>query len=215
VSRILVIGGTGYAGSAIAAEAAARGHQVTALARSRPEEPIADVTYVQGDATEEATLSSAIGDADVVVGALSPRGALTDTFRDVYRTIARLADSAGVPFFVVGGYSSLRPAPGADRFVTDLSHIPAELHAEIRAGAALVIEDLPATPPSLNWVFVSPALGFGAYLPSEPIGRYRLGDDVAVQPEDGGVISAGDYALGLVDLIEKGEHHRAHVNLAA
>jgi putative NADH-flavin reductase len=53
-----------------------------------------------------------------------------------------------------------------------------------------------------------------AYLPGDRLGRYRLGDDVAVQPEDGGAISAPDYALGLVDLIEKGEHHRAQVNPA-
>jgi hypothetical protein len=119
----------------------------------------------------------------------------------------------GAPLYVVGGYSSLRPSPGADRFVTDLSHIPAELHDEIRAGAALIIEDLPAAPATLDWVFVSPALRFGAHLPGERLGRYRLGDDVAVQPGDGGAISAADYALGIIDLIEKGDHHRAHVNL--
>lgn len=140
-------------------------------------------------------------------------GPLAGTFRDVYSTIARLADAAGVPLFVVGGYSSLRPAPRADRVVTDLSHIPAELHDEIRAGAALIIEDLPAAPATLDWVFVSPALRFGARMPGERLGRYRLGDDVAVQPEDGGAISAADYALGFVDLIEKGNHHRAQVNL--
>ena len=144
----------------------------------------------------------------------SPRAARWPAaFRDVYRTIARLADAAEVPLFVVGGYSSLRPAPGADRFVTDLSQIPAEFHDEIRAGAALIIEDLPATPATLDWVFVSPALGFGARMPGERLGRYRLGDDVAVQPEGGGAISAEDYALGFVDLIEKGDHHRAQVNL--
>ena len=215
MSRITVIGGTGYAGSAIVAEAAARGHQVTALSRSLPDAPIPYVTYVQGDATDDATLSELIEGADVVVGALAPRGPLAGNFRDVNGTIARLADAAGVPLVVVGGYSSLRPAPGADRFVTDLSHIPAELHDEIRAGAALIIEDLPATPETLDWVFVSPALRFGARMPGERLGRYRLGDDVAVQPEDGGAISAADYALGLVDLIEKGDHHRAHVNLAS
>ena len=145
------------------------------------------------------------------MGAL--RGPLADTVRDVYRTIARLADAAGVPLFVVGGYSSLRPAPGADRFVTDLSDIPVELHDEIRAGAAVVIEDLPAAPATLDWVFVSPALRFGAHMPAERVGRYRLGDDVAVQPGDGGEISAADYALGFVDLIEKGGHHRTQVNL--
>jgi uncharacterized protein len=213
MSRITVIGGTGYAGSAIVAEAAARGHQVTALSRSLPDAPVPDVNYVQGDATDEAALAAPVAGADVVVGALAPRGPLTPgTFRDAYRTIARLADAAGVPLFVIGGFSSLRPAPGADRYVTDLSHIPAELHDEIRAGAALIIEDLPATPATLDWVFVSPALRFGARVPGERLGRYRLGDDVAVQP-DGGAISAADYALGLVDLIEKGDHHRAQVNL--
>lgn len=214
MSAITVIGGTGYAGSAIVAEAAARGHQVTSLSRSLPTAPIPDVTYVQRDVTDEAALAADVAGADVVVGALAPRGPLADTFRDVYRAIARLADVAGVPLFVVGGYSSLRPEPGADRFVTDLGHVPAELHHEIRAGAALVIEDLPATPTTLDWVFVSPALGFGARVPGERHGRYRLGDDVAVAPEDGGAISAADYALGFVDLIEKGDHHRTQVNLA-
>lgn len=60
---------------------------------------------------------------------------------------------------------------------------------------------------------MSPALKFGARMPSERLGRYRLGDDVAVAPEDGGAISAEDYALGLLDLIEKGDHHRTQVNL--
>ncbi|MEU8288208.1 NAD(P)H-binding protein [Micromonospora sp. NPDC048905] len=213
MSRITVIGGTGYAGSAIVAEAAARGHQVTALSRSVPSAPVPNVTYRQGDARDEATLSASIDGTDVVVAALAPRGPLAGVFRDVYRTVARLADAAGVPLFVVGGYSSLRPAPGAERFVADLSHVPAELHDEIRAGAALIIEDLPAAPATLDWVFVSPALRFGAYMPSEQLGRYRLGDDVAVAPEDGGAISAADYALGFVDLIEKGDHHRTQVNL--
>ncbi|MBW8705661.1 hypothetical protein MBT84_39245 [Streptomyces sp. MBT84] len=213
MSRITVIGGTGYAGSAIVAEAAARAHQVTALSRSLPDAPIPNVTHVEGDAADEATLLAAIEGADVVVAALAPRGPLAGTFRDVYSTIARLADAEGALLFVVGGYSSLRPAPGADRFVTDLSHIPTELHDEILAGAALIIEDLPATPATLDWVFVSPALRFGAHVPGEQLGRYRLGSDVAVQPEDGGAISAADYALGFVDLIEKGDHHRAQVNL--
>ncbi|MGW4946761.1 NAD(P)-dependent oxidoreductase [Actinoplanes sp. NPDC004185] len=96
MSRIVVIGGTGYAGSAIVAEAAARGHEVTAFSRSLPADAVAGVNYVQGDATEEAALSSVISGADVVVAALAPRGPLADSFRDVYRTVARLADAAGL-----------------------------------------------------------------------------------------------------------------------
>jgi putative NADH-flavin reductase len=213
MSRIVVIGGTGYAGSAIVAEAAARGHEVTAFSRSLPEQRAQDVDYVQGDATDEATLASVISGADVVVAALAPRGPLAGPFRDVNRTIARLADAENARLFVVGGFSSLRPAAGAPRFVDDLSHVPAEVHDEVLAGAALILEDLPAAPETLDWVFVSPARGFGSFAPGERLGEYRLGDDVAVAPE-GGAISAPDYALGVVDLIEADDHHRAHVNLA-
>ena len=214
MSRIIIIGGTGYAGSAIVAEAAARGHEVTVLSRSLPAEAVLGVNYVQGDVTDEAVLSSAVSGADVVVGALSPRGPLAGSFRDVYRTIAGLADAEGVPLFVVGGFSSLRPAAGAQRFAEDLSHAPAELRDELAAVSALVTDDLPATPETLDWVFVSPARNFGSFAPGERLGRYRVGDDVAIQPEDGGAISGVDYALGFVDLIEQGNHHRAHVNLA-
>jgi putative NADH-flavin reductase len=214
MSRIVVLGGTGYAGSAIVAEAAARGHDVTAFSRSLPAEPVPGVNYVQGDALDEAALAAVISGADVVVAALSPRGPLADSFREVYRTVARLAGTEGARLFVVGGFSSLRPAAGAPRFVEDLSHSPAEFHAEILAGAALVIDDLPATPETLDWVFVSPAANFGSYAPGERLGKYRVGDVVAVQPDGGGEISGADYALGLVDLIEEGTHHRAHVNLA-
>ncbi|GAA3303030.1 NAD(P)H-binding protein [Dactylosporangium vinaceum] len=213
MSRITVIGGTGYAGSAIVAEAAARGHEVTAFSRSLPAEPVPGALYVQGDAADEAALSAVVTGADVVVGALAPRGALAGNYRAVYLTIARLADAAHAPLYIVGGFSSLRPAPGAPRFVADLSDAPAAFHDEIRAAAALVMDDLPATPDTLDWVFVSPAYRFGSHVPGERLGRYRRGGDIAVQPEDGGAISGPDYAQGFVDLIERGDAHRAHVNL--
>jgi putative NADH-flavin reductase len=214
MSRITVIGGTGYAGSAIVAEAAARGHEVTAFSRSLPDSQIPDVIYVQGDASDEPALAGVIEGTDVVVCALAPRGVLADSFRDVYRTIARLADTAQASLFIVGGFSSLRPAPGAPRYVTDLSHAPAATHAEVTTGAAVVIDDLPSTPETLDWVFVSPAGKFGSWAPGERLGRYRVGDDVALSPKDGGEISGADYALGLIDVIEQGNYHRAHINLA-
>jgi hypothetical protein len=60
---------------------------------------------------------------------------------------------------------------------------------------------------------VSPAFRFGAHAPGERLGRCRFGDDVTVAPGDGGEISGPDYAFGFVDLVEKGDHHRAQVNL--
>lgn len=213
MSKITVIGGTGFAGSAIVREAASRGHVVTALSNDAPAHRIAGVHYVHGDATDRTVLDSVISGADVVVAALAPRGPMTAIFRDVTRSIAEFADAAGARLFVVGGYSSLRPTPGAERFVTDLSDVPAAVHDEVLAGAALIIEDLPNTPESLNWVFVSPAFGFGAHAPSDPLGRYEVGDEVAVDPTTGGVIAVADYALGMVDLIERDEHRRVQLNL--
>ena len=214
MARITVIGGTGYAGSAIVEEAASRGHEVTAFSRALPAEPVHGVKYVRGDANEEEALSSVVLGADVVVGALAPRDSLAATYRDVYRTIARLADAQGVPLFIVGGFSALRPAPGAPRFVEDPNHGPSPLRAQIEAVSALVIDDLPAAAETLDWVFVSPAQKFGALAPGERLGSYRVGDDVALRPDDGGAISGPDFALGFVDLIEKASHHRVHLNLA-
>lgn len=211
--RITVVGGTGYAGAAIVAEAVSRGHEVTALSSRPPQAPIAGARYVQGDAGDEGVLVGVIEGADAVVSTLAPRGAFTSRFREANRAIARLADGAGARLVVVGGFSSLRPAPGADRFVSDLGDVPEAVRDEVLAGAALILEDLPATPDSLDWLFVSPPRGFGSFAPGERLGRYELGDDVAVEPETGGAISAGDYAQGVVDLIEEGGRRRAHVNL--
>jgi len=214
MSRITVIGGTGYAGSAIVAEAASRGHQVTSYSRSLPEAQVPNVNYVQGDAADESALSAVIEGADVVVGALSPRGAIADSYRDIYATIVHLTDAAKARLFIVGGYSSLRLAPGAPRVVSDLSHAPAELHHELTTVAAFLTDDLPTAPETLDWVFVSPAGKFGSFAPGERLGHYRVGNDVAVEPSDGGAISGADFALGFVDVIEKDDHHRAHINLA-
>lgn len=214
MSQITVIGGTGYAGSAIVAEAAARGHQVTSFSRALPPELIPGIDYVRGDVADTAALATAISDTDVIVGALAPRGALAGTFRDVYGRIAHQANAQGVPLFIVGGFSSLRRAPGGPRFVEDPSHAPAEIYNEILTVAALVTDDLPTTPETLNWIYVSPPARFGAHVPGERLGRYRIGNDVAIQPDDGGAISAPDYAIGILDLIENANHHRTHLNLA-
>ena len=45
MTRIAVIGGTGYAGSHIVAEAVSRGHTVVSVARKVPAERIEGVTY--------------------------------------------------------------------------------------------------------------------------------------------------------------------------
>ncbi|MCB2411397.1 NAD(P)H-binding protein [Demequina sp. TTPB684] len=211
MASITVIGGTGYAGAAIVAEAAARVHRVTAVARSVPMVPVDGVTYLQGSALSGDVRARAFEGADAVVTATSPRGDMVDHHLDLASLLAESAIQSGARLIVVGGFSSLRPAPGAARFIE--GEVPEEYRAEAQAGHA-VYESLLAADPALDWTFVSPAATFGAFAPGEATGRYRLGGEVAIFDEDGkSFISAPDFAAAILDLIDNDEHHREHVSV--
>ena len=79
MARIVVIGGTGYAGRHIVQEAASLGHEVVSISRSEPSAPVDGVTNVQGSVTVLDALGDVFENADVVVSALSPRGEMAET----------------------------------------------------------------------------------------------------------------------------------------
>jgi putative NADH-flavin reductase len=208
MTRITVVGGTGYAGSAIVAEAARRGHEVVSVSRSVPAE----------EAVDADVRARAVADAEVVVSSLSPRGELDGRIVEVDRELAALAQQHGARFVVVGGYSSLRLEEGGPR-QAETGQIPPEY-----AGEALqmneVLGELLASAESLDaesldFVFVSPAMQFGAYAPGEALGRYRVGGEVAFT-DDAGVsaVSGTDFALAIVDEIETPAHRRQHISVA-
>lgn len=208
MTNITVIGGTGYAGSAIVAEAAARGHHVTSISRSIPDAQVPGVTYLTGDATVEVP---DLTGADVVVAALSPRGSNAGKLRATYPAIAQAA--GGARFVAVGGFSSLRPAPGAPRFAEG-DDLPAEFAAEAVEMNA-ILEELLGGETSADWLFVSPAAAFGAFAPGEKLGHYRVSGEVALFDENGGsAISGADFATAVVDEIETPTHHQAHLHFA-
>lgn len=209
MATIAVIGGTGYAGSTIVREAVSRGHHVTSLSRSLPAERVEGARYEQGSASDAAR---AVEGSDVVVGALSPRAGSEGTLVAAYSDLARLAAASGARLIVVGGFSALRPSPGAPRFIE--GDVPEEFRPEA-AEMAEVLTALQAGPAGLDWLFVSPAAEYGAYAPGQALGTYRVGDDVALL-DDGGTsaISGADFALAVVDEIERPRHHRAHIGVA-
>lgn len=211
MSHITVIGGTGYAGAAIVAEAALRGHDVTAVSRTAPADPVPGVTYVQGSAVDEQVRQRAFDGADVVVSATSPRGDMAEQHLDLAESLASRAGVSGTPLVVVGGFSSLRTAPGQPRFIE--GDVPEEYRAEAQAGHD-VLEMLMAEPDELQWTFVSPAAVFGAFAPGDTTGSYRLGGEVAMFDDEGkSYITAGDFAKAIIDLVESGEHRREHVSV--
>lgn len=215
MTRITIVGGTGYTGSAIALEAVSRGHEVTSFSRSVPEidARVDGVTYETGSLTDPAVRARAVEGADVLVSTLSPRGELDGRIVEVDRELAALADARGARFLVVGGFSSLRPAEGAARFAEG-DDIPPQFAAEAKQMNE-VLNDLLSSPESLDFVFFSPAQQYGAYVPGEATGRYRLGGDVAIFDADGvSALSGSDFALSIVDEIERSGHHRAHLSVA-
>jgi putative NADH-flavin reductase len=210
MAKITVIGGTGYAGSAIVKEAKSRGHEVTSISRSAPAAPLDGVTYRTSPATEAA---STIAGSDVVVAALSPRGDNAGTLLGVYRQLAEASAKANARFVAVGGFSSLRPAAGAPRFAEG-NDIPPAYIAEAKEMNS-ILSDLEAGATTADWLFVSPAGEFGSYVPGEALGHYRVGSDVALFDGAGkSAISGADFARAIVDEIEKPTRHKAQIHFA-
>jgi putative NADH-flavin reductase len=211
MATIVVFGGTGYTGSNIVREAASRGHQVISVSRSEPKERVEGVRYEVGAA--EAVAARVIPGADAVVASLAPRGDMAGRLVEVYRALARLSAAAGARYLQVGGFSSLRPAPEAPRFVED--EIPEEYRAEALEGEATRVMLVDEAPEELDWVFVSPAGAYGAWAAGERTGTYRVGGEVALFDAEGGSnISGADFASAIVDEIETPAHHREHLGVA-
>lgn len=215
MARITVLGGTGYAGRHIVRAAADRGHTIVSYSRQAPASPVDGVDYRTGDVLDAAVLASAVDGADVVVSALSPRGALegTGVLREVAATIAGLTAANGVRFGVVGGAGSLLVAEGGPK-VVDTDGFPAEFAPEA-AEMDGVLEDLRAGDPAVDWFFASPAGGFGPWAEGEATGSYRVGGDVLLVDGEGqSNISGPDFADAFVTEIEQSDHRRARFTVA-
>ncbi|MDH6180773.1 putative NADH-flavin reductase [Microbacteriaceae bacterium SG_E_30_P1] len=210
MTLITVLGGTGYAGAAIVAEAAGRGHQVKAVSRTAPEAPVEGVDYVAGSALDTAILDQVLPGSDVVIIALSPRGDMAGKLEGVIESVAQRLQGTPTRLGYVGGASSLQTQEGGPT-LWDVSkeHIPADVKPEIETGI-WALNFLRATPDTLDWFYVSPPENFGSWLGTPSKGDYALGGDVLLRDEDGNsVISAADLALAVLDEVETPQHRRA------
>jgi uncharacterized protein len=210
MSRITVLGGTGYAGAAVVAEAAKRGHEVTSVSRTEPAARLDGVDYVIGSALDPDILDAVLLGRDVVFSALSPRADMVGKVEGaVDELIARLAGTS-TRFGYTGGASSLHTEEGGPTLwdVTK-EHIPDDVKPEVETGIT-VLTTLRNSPESLDWFYVSPPRDFGSWLGTPDKGAYQLGGDVLLtDADDASTISAADLAIAIVDEIEKPAHHRA------
>lgn len=206
MARIVVLGGTGYAGRHIVSEAVSRGHVVVAVSRSVPSDRVEGADYVQGSALDLASIADAFAGADAVVSALSPRGDMADRALEALANVVAQVSGTSTRLGVVGGAGGSLVAPGGPRLF-DLD-FPEEYKHEAQVGIdSLAL--LEATDAGVDWFFIHPAEVFGPWAEGERTGSYRDGGDVIVRDAEGkSYISGADFAVAVVDEIEQGNHHR-------
>ncbi|MBJ9976881.1 NAD(P)-dependent oxidoreductase [Pseudomonas sp. S75] len=197
MSKIAIIGATGRAGSQLLEEALRRGHEVVAIARDPSAlQGRAGVTVKAVDANDATALQAAVSGVDAV---LSAAHFATLPARAVIDPVKR----AGVErLLVVGGAGSLL-LPSGQR-VIDSPDFPEAYKAEASAGAEFL--DTLRQEQQLDWTFLSPSAEF---VEGERSGRYTVGKDHLLIGADGrSWISFADYAIALIDELERPAHSR-------
>jgi putative NADH-flavin reductase len=214
MTTVAIFGGTGYAGSAIAAEAVSRGLSVISVSRDPDAATVPGVDVRQGTVHDPTLVDQIAGEADVIV--VSIRHAAGEDGVGLIDALPALAASIakhGKRLGWVGGTASLYVAEGGPRLL-DTPEFP-EMFKDEAGSAANVLEALRADTTGVDWFFVSPAAGFGSYNPGEATGSYRVGSDVLLTGEDGkSEISGADFALAFVDEITSPRHHRTRFTVA-
>ena len=195
--KVSLIGASGNAGSRILAELVRRHHQVTAIVR-HPERvpPFDGVVAKQGDAHRPDELAAMLRGHDAVVSSIHFLDGPADKLIGAVR-------QAGAPrYLVVGGAGSLDNGMGVK--LIDAGDVPEPYRPESRAGCTFL--DTLLQTGDLDWTFLSPAAQFVA---GERTGVFRLGGDTALRDPNGrSWISYEDYAVALVDEIERPRHSR-------
>jgi len=205
--KVAIIGATGFVGSALLKEAAARGHEITALV-SRPNKvPVSGkVTAQQVDVLSQDALASQLKGHDAVISAFSghAQADVLGYYVKGMQSIISAAKAAGVPrLLVVGGAGGLEVAPGVQ--LIDTPQFPAEWKGTAE-GARQALKLLRGEQ-DLDWTVLAPS----AHLePGERTGKFRLGNDQLLVDEKGeSRISLSDYAAAMIDELEKPAHSRA------
>lgn len=204
--NIVLFGATGRAGRPILDELLSRGHTVTAVAR-HPEGLPDTVQAVRGDLADVAQIERTIAGADAVVSAYAPPREDTDLLPQVTERLIAAVGQAGVArLVVVGGCGSLEFSPGLT--VLDSGHWP-EPFVPIAKSHMKALAALRASP--INWTYFSPPMSI---TPGERTGTFRLGGDELIKDAEGkSRVSFEDYAVALVDELERPAHERARFTI--
>lgn len=206
---IVLLGATGFVGTALLKEALDRGHRVTAVSRSASRlDAHPHLTPVEVDINDVATLTSLFVDRDAVIHAYAPPRSDSVERRveqqtRATQTIITALKHAGVKrILAVGGAGTLRVAGGG--YNMDRPDFPPEYEGGVKS--TKVIKELLEREPELEWTSLSPAHEIFA---GQRTGTFRLGlDEMIVDAEGNSRISVEDYAVAMIDELEHPRHTR-------
>ncbi len=200
--KIGVIGATGKAGGLILKEALSRGHEVTAIVRNASKLTEKDVPVLEKEVFDLS--SEDLKGFDAVVNAFGT--GLDNAHLHVEagrRLIEALQGAPETRLIVVGGAGSLYVDEAKTIRLMDTPEFPKEIMA-IPENQGKNLEDLKNST-GIKWTFVSPAAFFNPE--GKRTGSYQKGKDhVIVNSKGESYVSYADYAIAIVDEIEKAEH---------
>jgi putative NADH-flavin reductase len=194
--KVAVIGASGRGGSRIVEELARRGHNVTAIARNTEKiPPDPNVTAKKGD-VNDAGLAGLLKGHDAVISAVR------FTQSDPGLLIGAVRNSGVKRYLVMGGAGSLEIAPG--KKLIDTPQFPEAAKPEATKGGVFL--DALRQVNDLDWTFLSPSALIEI---GERTGKFRLGGDQLLTDANGkSRITFEDYAIAMVDEVEKPSHIR-------
>lgn len=198
--KIAVIGASGKAGSLIVKEAVSRGHEVTAIVRSASK--VKDIPVTQKDVFD--ITASDLKPFDIVVNAFGAAPGSEHMHVEAGKVLIHALQGApGTRLIVVGGAGSLFVDDEQKLRVIDTPDFPKE-YVPTASNQGKNLEDLKQSS-GIQWTFISPSAFFDAE--GVRTGSYQKGSDyLLVNSEGNSYISYADYAIAVVDEIEKPEH---------
>ena len=205
--KIAVVAANGKCGSLIVKEAVDRGFEVTAIARS--ENKTVAKNFVKKDIMD--LTSADLNGFDAVVDAF---GAFTpETLPMHSKTLTHLCDILSkfeTRLLVVGGAGSLYIDKNHTTQLKDTPDFP-QVFMGVASAAGEALDEIRKRD-DVKWTFVSPAGDFRA--DGERRGKYLLaGEEFKVNSNGESIISYADYAIAMVDEIEKGNHIRERISV--
>lgn len=209
MKNVVLIGASGFVGTAILNELLNRGHKVTAIVRDAKKMTVSNpnLTIVETDVTDTDALKEADKGKDAVISAYNPGWKNPHIYEDTlknYPLIVESAKQASVKrLLIVGGAGTLFYAPG--KMVMDADDVPAQLLPGIKSLGEFYLNTL-RKEKDIDWIFLSPAANM---TPGQRTARFRIGkDDLVVDANGDSNISVEDFAVAMVDELEQEKHHK-------